>query len=119
MAKPEHDGYIASHRYLTAVANSEDALPEYLLYYLLSEEGLLALNEASPGTADRNRTTKQSALEAIRVPVPSIAVQRQFVDLKVALEEPAAIRAEQRILVEAVLPSLCHQVLSNHSQANS
>jgi hypothetical protein len=62
LAKPKHDGYIASHRYLTAVTHPEISVPEYLLYYLLSEPGLNAVNEASPGTADRNRTTKQSSL---------------------------------------------------------
>lgn len=112
VAKPEHDGYIASHRYLTAVVKPEIAIPEYLLYYVLSEAGLTAVNEASPGTADRNRTTKQSSLEAIRVPVPPIAIQRQFVNLKNTIEKAAVIRASQMVSVEAMLPALCHQVLS-------
>lgn len=112
IAKPEHDGYIASHRYLTAVVNPEIALSDYLLYYLLSEAGLSAVNEASPGTADRNRTTKQSALEAIRVPVPPIALQKQFANLKHTIEQAAAIRARQMVSVEAMLPALCNQVLS-------
>ena len=112
VAKPKHDGFIASHRYLTAVAKPELALPEYLLYYLLSETGLTAVNEASPGTADRNRTTKQSALEAIHVPVPSLAIQRQFVKLKQALEYAAEVRTKQMVNVEAMLPALCNQVLS-------
>lgn len=112
VAKPEHDGFIASHRYLTAVVKEELALPEYLLYYLLSETGLIAVNEASPGTADRNRTTKQSALEAISVPVPSMAIQRQFVKLKQELERAAEVRTKQMVSVEAMLPALCNQLLS-------
>ena len=31
VAEPEHDGFIASHRYLTAVSDPQKALPEYLL----------------------------------------------------------------------------------------
>jgi type I restriction enzyme, S subunit len=112
VAKPEHDGFIASHRYLTAVVKPEVALPEYLLYYLLSETGLTAVNEASPGTADRNRTTKQSTLEAICVPVPLMAIQKQFVKLKYALEQAAEVRTKQMVSVEAMLPALCNQVLS-------
>lgn len=112
VAKPEHDGFIASHRYLTTVVKPEIALAEYLLYYLLSETGLNAVNEASPGTADRNRTTKQSALGAIRVPVPAMAIQRQFVKLKQALEQAAEVRTKQIVSVEAMLPALCNQVLS-------
>lgn len=111
VAKPEHDGFIASHRYLTAVVKPELALPEYLLYYLLSETGLTAVNEASPGTADRNRTAKQSVLEAIRVPVPTLAVQRQFVELKNTLEKSAAKRAEQSPISDAILPSLIQSLM--------
>nr|WP_295785185.1 hypothetical protein [Rhodoferax sp.] len=113
VAKPEHDGFTASHRYLTAVVKLELALPEYLLYYLLSETGLTAVNEASPGTADRNRTTKQSALEAIRVPVPSLATQRQFVKLKQALQQATEERAKQKPVVDAMLPSLVQSLLVN------
>lgn len=115
IAKPEHDNYIASHRYLTAVVNPEIALSEYLLYYLLSEAGLTSVNEASPGTADRNRTTKQSALEAIRVPVPPIAVQKLFVKMKSNLNSLEAFRSVQQVLTEALVPSICHQTLSNIS----
>jgi type I restriction enzyme S subunit len=111
VAKPEHDGFIASHRYLTAVVKEELALPEYLLYYLLSETGLTAVNEASPGTADRNRTTKQSALEAISVPVPPIAIQKQFVDLKNTLEACSKTRATQQTITDALLPALVSSLL--------
>lgn len=113
VAKPEHDGFIASHRYLTAVADPAKALPEYFLYYLLSEDGLLKINEASPGTADRNRTTKQSSLEGISVPIPALEVQRKFVKLQVALNGLAKTRAEQESLADAILPSLIQQTLSN------
>ncbi|MCA3018927.1 MAG: restriction endonuclease subunit S [Rhodocyclaceae bacterium] len=111
VAKPEHDGFIASHRYLTAVAKPELALPEYLLYYLLSESGLTAVNEASPGTADRNRTTKQSALEAISVPVPPIAIQKQFIDLKNTIEASSKTRATQQAITDALLPALVSSLL--------
>ena len=111
VAKPEHDGFIASHRYLTAVVKEELALPKYLLYYLLSETGLTAVNEASPGTADRNRTTKQSALEAISVPVPPIAIQKQFVDLKNTLEACSKTRATQQTITDALLPALVSSLL--------
>jgi type I restriction enzyme S subunit len=112
MAKPEHDGFIASHRYLTAVVKPEVILPEYLLYYLLSENGLAAVNEASPGTADRNRTTKQSALEAIRVPVPSVVLQRQFVDLKNTLGTLSHYRTTQQAIADTLLPALVSSLVT-------
>lgn len=112
VARPEHDGFIASHRYLTSVPHSDLALPEYLLHYLLSEQGLISVNEASPGTADRNRTTKKSALEAILVPVPTLAVQRQFVAFKSAIEASAVVRTNQRSVIEAMLPSLIQNLMT-------
>jgi type I restriction enzyme, R subunit len=63
-------------------------------------------------TADRNRPTKQSALVAIYVPVPSLAIQRQFVKLKQALEQAAEVRTKQMVNVESMLPALCNQMLS-------
>lgn len=60
-----------------------------------------------------NRTSKQSALEAIRVPVPSVAIQKQFVKLKHALEQAAEVRMGQQMLTEAVLPSLVQKLMVN------
>jgi hypothetical protein len=44
--------------------------------------------------------------------VPSLAIQRQFVKLKQALEHAAEVRTKQMVNVEAMLPALCNQVLS-------
>ena len=111
VAKPEHDGYIASHRYLTAVVKPELILADYLLHFLLTEQGLLAVNEASTGTADRNRTTKKSVLEMIQVPVPPIAVQRHFIGLKKKLVGAANERAKQKTLTESLVPALVSKLL--------
>jgi hypothetical protein len=46
------------------------------------------------------------------VPVPPIEVQQKFVNLKHAMAQAAAIRANQMVSVEALLPALCNQVLS-------
>lgn len=112
VAEPEHDGFIASHRYLTAVANPDRALPEYLLYYLLSEGGLVKVNEASPGTADRNRTTKQAALLAITVPVPSVHLQQKFVVLQAKLTRLRQARRDEAALSEAVVPALIARTMA-------
>lgn len=118
VAAPEHDGFIASHRYLTAVANPDRALPEYLLYYLLSEEGLVKVNEASPGTADRNRTTKQSALLAITVPVPPIQIQQQFVALQAELTRLRQTRRDEAALSGALVPALIGYMFTDEKWRN-
>jgi type I restriction enzyme S subunit len=73
---------------------------------------LLAVNEASPGTADRNRTTKKSVLEMIQVPVPPIAVQRHFIALKNKLVQAAIERTKQKTLTEALIPSMLSKLLT-------
>jgi glutaredoxin-related protein len=41
-----------------------------------------------------------------------MAIQKQFVKLKEALERAAEVRTKQRVSIEAMLPALCNQVLS-------
>jgi hypothetical protein len=41
-----------------------------------------------------------------------MAIQKQFVMLKQALEQAAEVRTKQVVNVEAMLPALCNQVLS-------
>ena len=78
IAATEDAGRVGSHRFLTCVADSDRASADFLRYWFLSEEGLLALNRASPGGAGRNRTLGIKALEAIAVPIPSLDAQRWF-----------------------------------------
>ncbi|WP_325377454.1 hypothetical protein [Dokdonella sp.] len=85
MAGNENDEVIASHRYITCVTDSEQLQGSFLLYYLLSPEGLEKVGEASTGTADRNRTLSLKKLVKIEVPVPSLAAQQAFADLQTAV----------------------------------
>lgn len=115
VAKPEDTDRVGSHRFISCVPHDGLTTAEYLRYYFLTNEGMTKIRDASPGGAGRNRTLGLSKLMAIEVPVPTIATQRQFVNLKYALEKSAAVRDGQKVLIEALLPALCHQTLS-HSQ---
>ncbi|WP_372396515.1 restriction endonuclease subunit S [Azospirillum sp. HJ39] len=75
----EDDGRFCSHRYLTCVADQAQVLPKWLGLYFSTAEGVAKLAEASPGTADRNRTLSQKKLAAIEVPLPSLDEQRRIV----------------------------------------
>lgn len=107
VAGDEHEGCIASHRYITCVPDPELATPGFLAYYLLSDEGLEKVGLASPGTADRNRTLSLGNLGGIKVPVPALAAQRSFDRLHddvVALKaRHAAIRHANAALIPATL----------------
>lgn len=112
LADSEHDKCVGNHRMLTCEANTEVALPAYLHYYFTTEEGFTKVYAASSGTAARNRTLTADALMSLEVPLPSLSLQKQFVNLKFAMEQAAAIRENQMVSVEAMLPALCNQVLS-------
>ncbi|MFU2488417.1 hypothetical protein [Thauera sp. WH-1] len=98
LASEEHDGGIASHRYITCVPDPARMITTFLAYYLLSEDGLEQVGLASPGTADRNRTLSLGNLSKIRVPVPTLATQSAFVRLEA---EIAALKAKHAAIREA------------------
>jgi type I restriction enzyme, S subunit len=111
LANAGQDKCVGNHRMLTCEANPILALSAYLHYYFTTDEGFAKVYAASPGTAARNRTLTADALMGLTVPVPTLAVQRQFVELKGALEKSAAKRTEQNVTSEAILPSILNRFL--------
>lgn len=112
LAGEEHDGCIASHRYITCVPVPDCMVTAFLVYYLLSEDGLAQVGLASPGTADRNRTLSLGNLSKIRVPVPSLSTQIAFVRMQA---EIAALKARHSLIREAnaaLLPATLERVFS-------
>ena len=115
IASDEHDGCIASHRYITCVPNPERATVGFLAYYLLGEDGLEKVGLASPGTADRNRTLSLGNLGKIEVPTPALAVQQTFDRLQA---EIAALKAKHTAIREAnaaLLPATLERVFAGES----
>lgn len=112
VAGDEHDGCIASHRYITCIPDPNQATAGFLAYYLLSEEGLEQVGLASPGTADRNRTLSLGNLGKIKVPVPELTAQETFGRLQgevTALKaKHAAIREANAALLPATLERIFH-----------
>jgi len=106
VANETDDGRFGSHRYLTCVPIPNVATSRFVCFHLLTEEGLSKIGEASPGTADRNRTLNAKALMKIPVPVPPIEQQLWFDNLhdKVAsLRELQSATGEE---LSALLPSV-------------
>ena len=89
----KYDGWVGSHRYITCLPNLDIIHPEFLYYYFRTFEGVEKLSSASPGTVDRNRTLNNKLLMQIEVPVPSIELQREFVEL---LEKTNAIKEHHK-----------------------
>jgi type I restriction enzyme, S subunit len=110
LAKPEDHGCVGNHRMLSCLADKKRVLPGFLAYYFTTEEGFATVYAASPGTAARNRTLVAGNLEAIQVPVPSLATQQVFVDLQATVSalktRHAAIRESNAALLPATLERL-------------
>ena len=112
VAGPAHANCIASHRYITCVPDCRLATAHFLGYFFLTGEGLERIGNASPGTADRNRTLSMSNLMAIAVPIPSLEVQEAFDTLQTKVAALKARHAAIRAANTALVPAMLERVFS-------
>ena len=117
IAKPEDDGRVGSHRFLTCVTNPDVVAAEFLLFYFRTPEGLQKLGEASPGGAGRNRTLGLKKLEVVEVPIPPIETQHWFSRLQAKAQEIRSIRMRTTEDVDALMPALLHEVFRSEASA--
>lgn len=103
-------GRVGSHRFLTCVPDPDRATADFLRFWFLGEEGMLALSQASPGGAGRNRTLGIKALEAIKVPVPSLDAQLWFDSLQAKARAAKAAQAEATAHLDQLLPAMLNEV---------
>lgn len=76
VATADEVGRIGSHRFMTWVADPDQADVRFLLHYFTSESGLEQLRRASPGSAGRNKTLAIKAFEGLLIPLPGVEEQR-------------------------------------------
>lgn len=112
VAGPNDHGRVGSHRYLTCVPVDGLATAEFIWFYLQTHEGISKVQAASPGSADRNRTLGQNALEAITVPAPPFNHQHWFNSIQTKAREARAIRASTANDVEALIPAMLHEIFN-------
>lgn len=117
VAGEDDHGRVGSHRYLTCVPNPETATADFLWFYLQSPVGLSAVQAASPGSADRNRTLAVKRLDAIEVPVPPLETQRWFDRLQAKARHIRTIRAASARDADALIPALLHEVFAARDKA--
>lgn len=112
IANQEDTGRFGSHRFITCRANTEVATATFLRYYFLTDEGLLKIREASPGGAGRNRTLGLEKLMAITVPLPSLAAQRAFDDLRGRVDDLTGRHAAIREANTAIVPATLERIFA-------
>lgn len=110
VAADKDAGRVGSHRFLTCVPDPSRATSEFLRFWFLGEEGMLALGQASPGGAGRNRTLGIKALEAIKVPVPSLDAQLWFDSLQAKARAAKAAQTEATAHLDQLLPAMLNEV---------
>lgn len=101
--------------YITCVPDPALATAGFLVYYLLSEDGLEKVGLASPGTADRNRTLGLGNLGKIEVPVPPLAKQQTFNRLQAEVAVLKAKHAAIRQTNAALLPATLERVFATEA----
>lgn len=106
VALQEDDGRVASHRYLTCVPIAGVATSRFVCFHLLTPEGLHYVGEASPGSADRNRTLSTKSLLRIPIPVPSFEQQLWFDGLCRQVDSLKRLQVETAAELNAMLPSI-------------
>ena len=106
VARPDDDGRVASHRYLTCVATPEKATAQFVCFHLLTPEGLYEVGETSPGSADRNRTLNSKAFLQIPVPMPKYQKQLWFDTLCQKADAIAQAQSKSSPELAALLPSI-------------
>jgi len=110
LATPEDHDCVGNHRMLTCVADSEKAVPGFLAYYFMTDDGFAKVYAASPGTAARNRTLIAANLEAIEVPIPPLPIQQSFNRLQTEVAALKAQHAALRTANAALLPATLERV---------
>src|SRR5437667_10239903 len=73
------DGMYGSTRYPTFRVDESRCVPQFLLNYFKTEQGLQQLVKICPGSAGRNRVLSIKRIPEILVPLPPLAEQRRVV----------------------------------------
>lgn len=106
VAKEMDDNRFGSHRFISCVVKSEKAIAEFLCYHFLTPKGLEDINHASPGGAGRNKTLGLEKLMRIKVPIPDVNLQREFVDLLLKIEVLRQGQRQTDLELDELMPSL-------------
>jgi len=106
VVQPEDAERVGSHRFITCVAKEGITTPEFLSFYLLTDEGIEKVREASPGGAGRNRTLGLKKLEKIEIPIPDYDKQLWFNRLQAKAAAIAQAQADNQTELDALLPAI-------------
>jgi hypothetical protein len=115
---------LASSRFLTYAPIDDRIDVRWARWFFLSDAGLPLIQQASPGSADRNRTLAINRFEAIEIPLPPIEEQRaqaayleRISGWTSALERRLNLTTPQALL--AILPTITDALIEDASSGES
>ncbi|MGH1472082.1 MAG: restriction endonuclease subunit S [Cellvibrionaceae bacterium] len=106
VAQPTDTGRVGSHRFITCVPEEGVVTSDFICFYLLTQEGIEKVREASPGGAGRNRTLGLKKLEKIEVPIPDFGKQLWFNQLQQKVADIKQAQLSNAVELEALMPSI-------------
>ncbi|WP_295388624.1 restriction endonuclease subunit S [uncultured Thiodictyon sp.] len=106
VVRPEDQGRIGVHRFITCVPHPDIADTNFLWFYFQTGKGFEQIVSASPATIARNRTLSVKKLEAIEVPVPSFEKQQRFAALQQQIAAIHQAQAANQSELDALLPAV-------------
>jgi restriction endonuclease S subunit len=106
VAKDADEGRVGSHRFITCVPDPALATAEFLRSWLLTDEGMSYILEASPGAAGRNRTLGLKKLVAIPVPLPPLDAQQRLTRLSGHLADARQTQVNVAEELKSMLPAV-------------
>ena len=106
VVQPEDKGRVGSHRFIACVPKPGITTAEFLRFYLLTDEGIEKIREASPGGAGRNRTLGLKKLEKIEVPIPDYNKQLWFDSLQTKVATIKQAQSDNQAELDGLLPAL-------------
>src|SRR5437879_4161971 len=103
------DGMYGSTRYPTFRVDENRCVPQFLLNYFKTEEGLQQLVKICPGSAGRNRVLSIKRIPEVLVPLPGLAEQRRIVarieELATKIQEARDLRQQAAEEAQALIVS--------------
>jgi type I restriction enzyme S subunit len=107
------DGMYGSTRYPTFRVDESRSVPQFLLNYFKTEEGLQQLVKICPGSAGRNRVLSIKRIPEVLVPLPPLAEQRRLVarieELSAQIHKASTLRQQAADEAEALLVAMAHR----------
>lgn len=102
---------VASNRFLQYRASDSTSL-HWLHRYLLTPAGIHLLGEASPGSADRNRTLSMDTFESIEVPLPDLQTRILVERTATLFDSVADAQHRRNTIAEAILPAARNEIFA-------